>query len=54
MTSSEGLAKLTEYLNQTRRQAEASIDLLNEKIKELEQKNEGYQSQVEQLKSEVP
>lgn len=40
MSESAGLAKLTEYLNQTRKQAELSIDILNKKISELENENE--------------
>jgi hypothetical protein len=39
-SESAGLAKLTEYLNQTRKQAELSIDILNKKISELEVENE--------------
>lgn len=35
MSESEGLIKLAEYLSQTRRQAEQSIDILNTKISEL-------------------
>lgn len=34
---SEGVQKLIEYLNQTRRQAEQAVDCLNERIKELEE-----------------
>ena len=36
VSQNDGLAKLTEYLNQTRRQAEASIEVLTNRIKELE------------------
>ena len=39
MSESDGLKKLTEYLNQTRRQAETAIDVLNKKIDEMEQEN---------------
>ena len=59
MSQKEGLAKLTEYLNQTRRQAEASIDVLNAKINELNEDNEKlngekeyYRQYSEQLKLE--
>lgn len=61
-----GLRKLTEYLNQTRRQAEIAIDTLNAKLFELEEankmlstandeltvENEYYKNLVEQLKVE--
>jgi hypothetical protein len=54
-----GLAKLTEYLNQTRRQAEASIDVLNTKIQALTEENEKlagerdqYRRYAEQLQTE--
>jgi hypothetical protein len=40
MAESDGLYKLTQYLNQTRRQAEASIDTLNQQILELRKENE--------------
>ena len=59
MSQKDGLAKLTEYLNQTRRQAETSIDVLNDKINELNQDNEKlmgekeyYRQYSEQLKLE--
>ena len=40
MSENAAILRLTEYLNQTRRQAEHSIDLLNQKLKELEQELE--------------
>jgi len=40
ISPSLGLIKLTEYLNQTRRQSEMAIDLLNNRIEELSQENE--------------
>ena len=40
MSASDGLLKLTEYLNQTRRQAEAAIDVLNSRIEEMKEENE--------------
>jgi hypothetical protein len=43
MSESDGLHKLTAYLNQTRRQAEAAVDALNIQIKERENKNEKYE-----------
>lgn len=66
MSESDGLQKLTAYLNQTRRQAEAAVDALNVQIaslrqeneayeaicKELEEEKEVYRNQVEQLKQE--
>lgn len=42
MAESDGLQKLTAYLNQTRRQAEAAIDVLNDQIAELKHENELY------------
>lgn len=33
VSESEGLKKLIEYLNQTKRQAETAIDILNSQIK---------------------
>ncbi|KAJ1397444.1 hypothetical protein B484DRAFT_458698 [Ochromonadaceae sp. CCMP2298] len=39
MSESDGLHKLTQYLNQIRRQAEASIDTLNQQIQELRDEN---------------
>ena len=57
--SSDGLAKLTEYLAQTRRQAEKSIDVLNERITELTREKEEiaaerdyFRNYSEQLKLE--
>lgn len=47
-----GLAKLTEYLNQTRRQAEAAIDALNEKIFQLRDENENILKECEKFQSE--
>lgn len=37
---SDGVQKLTEYLNQTRRQAESAIDILNDKIRSLVNEND--------------
>lgn len=45
MSESEGLLKLTEYLTQTRRQAEQSIDILNTKITELVNESETISSE---------
>lgn len=66
MSESDGLQRLTAYLNQTRRQAEAAVDALNVEIsrlqqendayeaicRELEEEKEQYRNQVEQLKQE--
>lgn len=63
MSESEGLTKLTEYLKQTRRQAEVAIDnlngqlsilkdensQLNEVIHNLQQERDHYRSQLEQI-----
>lgn len=51
-TTNMGLAKLTEYLNQTRRQAETAIDTLNERINELTQENERALKLAEKFESE--
>lgn len=51
-SESEGLSKLTEYLAQTRRQAEISIDLLNNKIVELEQENDYKLGRINELTGE--
>lgn len=48
----EGLKKLADYLAQTRRQAEASIDCLNNRIAELTQELEIAKEAAEQLQSE--
>ena len=39
-TDSDGIKKLTEYLKQTRRQAEIAIETLNNKVIELQQQND--------------
>lgn len=52
MSESEGLQKLTAYLSQTRRQAEAAIDALNEQIVELKKDNEVCMQVVETLEAE--
>jgi chromosome segregation ATPase len=46
---SEGLQKLAEYLNQTRRQAELSIDSLNERISILSTENKDLQKNLDSL-----
>lgn len=52
MAESEGLQKLTAYLNQTRRQAEAAIDTLNEQIAELKHENELYAQLCKKVEEE--
>lgn len=52
MSESEGLQKLIEYLKQTRRQAEASIDILNARINELSTDNETCLKLIERLEEE--
>eukprot|EP00603_Paraphysomonas_imperforata_P006648 CAMPEP_0114439992 /NCGR_PEP_ID=MMETSP0103-20121206/15513_1 /TAXON_ID=37642 ORGANISM="Paraphysomonas imperforata, Strain PA2" /NCGR_SAMPLE_ID=MMETSP0103 /ASSEMBLY_ACC=CAM_ASM_000201 /LENGTH=46 /DNA_ID= /DNA_START= /DNA_END= /DNA_ORIENTATION= len=42
MSEADGLQRLTEFLNQTRKQAEVAVDCLNVRIKELEQEREKY------------
>ena len=49
MSASDGLLKLTEYLNQTRRQAEAAIDVLNKRIEEMKEENETCMNMIEKL-----
>lgn len=48
----EGLPKLVEYLNQTRRQAENAIDSLNVKVTELQSENDTCLSMITKLESE--
>ena len=52
MSESDGLHKLTAYLNQTRRQAEAAIDALNVRIFELQAQNEQLVQQYDMLEKE--
>jgi prefoldin subunit 5 len=52
MSESEGLAKLTEYLKQTRRQAEVAIDNLNGQIATLVQENEKLTNIIISLQQE--
>jgi chromosome segregation ATPase len=47
-----GLQKLTEYLNQTRRQADLAIDTLNDKISEMQEENETCLDMIEKLEKE--
>lgn len=50
--ASDGVQKLLEFLQQTRRQAEISIDCLTERVKELERACELNQQEVDKLKEE--
>ena len=52
MSESDGLHKLTAYLNQTRRQAEAAVDALNEQISDLRDENEKYALLVTKVEEE--
>mmetsp|Transcript_395 Transcript_395/g.740 ORF Transcript_395/g.740 Transcript_395/m.740 type:complete len:371 (-) Transcript_395:81-1193(-) len=52
MSESDGLIKLTKFLNQTKRQAEQAIDCLNEKIAELEKQNEIERQKYEKCADE--
>jgi chromosome segregation ATPase len=45
MSEQEGLAKLAAYLQQTRKQAELSIDILNTRILSLENESEAISSE---------
>lgn len=52
MSESDGLHKLTAYLNQTRRQAEAAVDALNLQIGELQKENAAYEAICKELEEE--
>ena len=52
MSTSDGLQRLTEYLNQTRRQAELAIDTLNKRLLELEATNHEMVAQTDRLRTE--
>jgi small-conductance mechanosensitive channel len=52
MSESEGLAKLTEYLKQTRRQAEAAVDNLNQQLSAAQKDNNELKKQMKQLEME--
>lgn len=52
MSESEGLQKLTEYLKQTRRQAEIAIDNLNNQVISLRHENDELRAVNENLKKE--
>lgn len=52
MQESEGLAKLTEYLNQTRKQAAMSIDVLNNQIAELRAESDYNRQLVDELRAD--
>ena len=52
MSESDGLQKLTAYLNQTRRQAEAAVDALNVQIEDLRKENELYEQLCTKLEQE--
>ena len=42
MSESDGLQKLTAYLNQKRRQAEMAVDALNLQTEDLQKENTSY------------
>lgn len=52
MQESEGLSKLTEYLNQTRKQAAMSIDVLNSQIAELRAESDYNRQLIEELRAD--
>lgn len=52
VSSTDGLHKLTEYLNQTRRQAELAIDTLNNQIKTLQEELDVVSQRLQQSESE--
>lgn len=49
MSEADGLKRLTEYLNQTRKQAEQAVDCLNVRIKDLEQDREKFLGEVSEV-----
>lgn len=49
MAEGDGLHRLTEYLNQTRRQAEMAIDVLNRKVEEMKEENATCMKMIEKL-----
>ena len=51
MSEQDGLAKLTAYLQQTRKQAEQSIDLLNTKIASLVDENEAVTAERDHFRN---
>lgn len=52
MSESDGLQKLTAYLNQTRRQAEMAVDALNLQIEDLQKENSLYAQLCKKLEQE--
>ncbi len=52
MSESDGLAKLTEFLKQTRRQAELAIDNLNSQIQILTRENDELKGSITQIQHE--
>jgi prefoldin subunit 5 len=52
MSESEGLARLTEYLKQTRRQAEIAIDNLTSQVNKLTIENDELRQSVQRLEYE--
>eukprot|EP01038_Epipyxis_sp_PR26KG_P007329 gene7329-9989_t len=52
MSESEGLQKLIEYLKQTRKQAENSIDILNDHINTLTEENKLLLHRIDDLEAE--
>jgi hypothetical protein len=52
MSEGDGLKKLTAYLQQTRKQAESAIDLLNEKISEMQEENGTCMEMISKLEKE--
>lgn len=51
MSEQDGLAKLTAYLQQTRKQAEQSIDLLNTKIASLVDENDAVTAERDHFRN---
>ena len=52
MSENDGLRKLSEYLHQTKRQAEHAVDILNTKITELQLENDKYASSIMKIEKE--
>jgi len=53
MSKDDGLDQLAVFLKRTKEQAERSIDILNEKIEELENENQTLKNSLDELNNKV-
>ena len=53
MSKDDGLDQLAVFLKRTKEQAERSIDILNEKIGELENENQTLKNSLDELNNKV-